>query len=109
MTERERRIRGRALRTGGSVGVVLALLFGVGLAGGGGEASAVGVLLGLSVGSAVSCGWMLLALGLDIAARERPTVPRLAWVAGLSVLALLLTLLAIAAGASATGSQSSPG
>jgi hypothetical protein len=103
MTGRERRILGRAVRAGGAVGILLALLLGIGLAGGGGAASAIGALLGLALGALIACGWSLLALGLDIAARERPSTPRMLWTAGLSGLALLLSLLALAAGTTATG------
>jgi hypothetical protein len=95
---RDRRIVRRGLLAGGAVGVGLAALLGIGLAGAGAAAIASGLWLGLAVGGFVAAGWLLLALGLDLMAGDRPSGRRLAWTAGVSLVALILPFLALAAG-----------
>jgi hypothetical protein len=95
---RDARIVRRALIAGAIVGGLLAAALGLGLSGGGTGAAVAGVWSGLAVGGFAAAGWLLLALGLDVVAGVRPGRARLLWTAGLTLLALLLPLLALAAG-----------
>jgi hypothetical protein len=79
------------------------VLFGVLLADGGPAAVASGLWLGLAVGAFVATVWLLLALALDLLARERPTRRRLAWTAVVGAVSIVVLFLALAAGAGGRG------
>jgi hypothetical protein len=84
------RVLRRALIAGAVTWMTVGGALGIGLAGGGGAASAAGVSAGLVAGAFVATGWLLLALGSDVVAGTRPPRRRAVW----TFVALLLTALA---------------
>jgi len=97
---RDRTTLRRALATGGVVWtlVALPLVVSVVVGGGNGAAALSVVLLGLSCGGIVASGWLLLALGLDLAAGDAPGARRLFWTAAVVVLTGFSPLLFLASG-----------
>jgi hypothetical protein len=92
------RVVRRALVAGAGTWLIVGGALGVGLAGGGGAASAAGVTVGLAAASLVTSGWLLLGLAADVLARARPPRRRLVWTAAAVLLSLLSVLLALAVG-----------
>lgn len=97
---RDRTTVRRALAAGGVVWALVAvpLVVSVVVGGGDGDAALPVVLLGLSCGGIVASGWLLLALGLDVAAGDPPGTARLLWTAAVVVLTGLSPLLFLASG-----------
>jgi hypothetical protein len=95
--DRDRRIVRRALLAGAVATALTAAPLAAGLRGRGPAAVAAALWIGLAVGGVTAAGWLLLALGLDVLGRVRPTRRRLVWTALVSGAALVLPLLALTA------------
>ncbi|GEM_PF-3202106 len=95
---REARTLRRALLAGAVVWLAAGGALGVALAPAGGDASALGVLLGLALALVVASGWLLLAALLDLLAGQPVGRLRTAVTALLVLATVVVPLLIAAAG-----------
>jgi hypothetical protein len=98
---RDRRIVRRALGVGGAIGIGIAAILAVVLSDAAPGIVAAAIWLGLAVGGFVASCWLLLALALDLAARQQPSRGRLVWTAITCLVTLLLPFMVFAGGAAA--------
>lgn len=95
----DRRVVRRALLAGALVWTFVAgvLLAGVIGSGGPGRHGLVVVLLGLTLGTLVAAGWLLLSIILDLLAGTAPGRHRVRWAASLFAVAVVCPMLVLGA------------
>jgi hypothetical protein len=87
--ERDRLTVRRALIAGAVAWALVGGPLVVGLAPAGGQASAVGMLLGFVIGGIVASGWLLVAAAIDLRTDQPIGRRRVAWTVGVTAVAAL--------------------
>jgi hypothetical protein len=98
--DHDRRALRRAVAAGIGFAVVIGGFFAVGFSPRGGAAVGAGVLLGVACGAMVTALWSAVGIGLDVLADVDPSRHRIVWTGGFVALAVVLTAVAFAVGAS---------